>query len=256
MTDSRAGWTSPGIVLRTTPVGESDLMVTLLTSARGRVDAAARGARKSRVRFPGGLPVGARGEVRVRPGRGVRPTLEGFDPSFDHAAIGRDVERFGFVAYLCEITEQLVLGDGADASIFAGLSRALGSTIEGAPSAAVLRAYELELLDHLGLLPSLERCCVCGAPAAPETEGAGVTRLAFEVARGGVLCGTHARPGGGSMAVDVVEAARRLRSWDLDALEGAPAATRRGVRDLCLQVVRQNLLRPLKSAERCSHARR
>ena len=178
----------------------------------------------------------------------MRPTLEGFDPSFDHAAIGGDVERFGFVAYLCEITEQLVLGDGADAAIFEGLSRALGSTIEGAPSAAVLRAYELELLDHLGLLPSLESCCVCGAPAVPETDN-GPTRLAFEVARGGVLCGAHARPGGGSMAVEVVDAARRLQGGDLDALEGAPAATRRGVRDLCLQVVRQNLLRPLKSAE-------
>lgn len=43
------------IVLRTAAVRESDLIVTLLTHSHGKVAAVARGARKSKRRFPGGL---------------------------------------------------------------------------------------------------------------------------------------------------------------------------------------------------------
>ena len=58
---------TPAIVLRTHAAREADLIVVLLTAARGRVECHARGARKSRRRFPGGLPTGARGEATIGP---------------------------------------------------------------------------------------------------------------------------------------------------------------------------------------------
>ena len=45
MSAKRVPWTGASIVLRTTAVRESDLVVTLLSADRGRVEAIARGAR-------------------------------------------------------------------------------------------------------------------------------------------------------------------------------------------------------------------
>ena len=44
-----------GVVLKTTPLRESDLLVVLYTATHGRVAAVARGARKSQRRFAGAL---------------------------------------------------------------------------------------------------------------------------------------------------------------------------------------------------------
>src|SRR5256885_1386001 len=84
------------MVLRQTPFGESDAVVTLFTRAHGRISALARGARASKRRFAGalGLLVLARVDVKRRPrgdrggvlcascggasrGAGVRPLPDG-----------------------------------------------------------------------------------------------------------------------------------------------------------------------------------
>ncbi len=230
--------TTPAVVLRTHPVGESDLVVVMLTATRGRVEARARGARKSRRRFPGGLPAGGRGIARIARGRGAMPRLEDFAPSSDHAALGRDLEAFAYAAYLCELVDQLVSGHTADPRIFAALVDALEASIQG-PSPWVLRRFELRLLDGLGQLPALDACCVCGAER-PE-QGT----IAFDPRRGGVLCERHA----GSaerVPLQVLEAAE-------DLLQHGEAPTmleddaRRALRDLCVGPIRARLRRPLRS---------
>ena len=45
---------TPAVIVRAVDYGEADRVVTLLTRARGKVSAIARGARKSRRRFAGG----------------------------------------------------------------------------------------------------------------------------------------------------------------------------------------------------------
>lgn len=55
MTQRTAGITTRAFLLRRVDYGETDLVVTLLTEALGRVSAIARGARRSRKRFGGTL---------------------------------------------------------------------------------------------------------------------------------------------------------------------------------------------------------
>ncbi len=246
MTATRAPWTGATIVLRTTGVRESDLVVVLLSADRGRVETIARGARKSRRRFPGGLPVGARGEAEVRPGRGALGNLERFEFTRDNSAIGKDLKRFGFVSYLCEITDQLVSGHGIEEAIYDALDDALDEVLGQDPDPETLRSYELKLLDHLGLLPSLSSCCACGV----EVEVAPAQGVAYDIPRGGVLCPEHAGRAATRLDPSVLVVTRALRTASAPGvLSNAPLTVRRGVRDLCLQVVRQHLVRPLKSAE-------
>lgn len=241
---------TPAVVVRTRALRESDLIVVLLTPGHGKVDCIARGARRSRRRFPGGLPIGARGEVGIDRGRGSLAVLLSFTPSFDHSGLGRDLEAFAYVAYLCELSDQLVGGSAADPTTFGRLceaiERAMGWAAQAQPhKPALLRRYELGLLDSLGLLPALEHCSVCGA--VPDVSEDGV---AFSLARGGVACLTHAS-GARRLPAQVLGLASTMLHADLEGRERAYAeadrAIRRGLRDLCRELIQPHLRAPLRS---------
>ncbi|MBC7973578.1 MAG: DNA repair protein RecO, partial [Myxococcales bacterium] len=69
-----------GVVLRTAPLRESDLLVTLYTNVHGRVSAVARGARKSQRRFAGALSLLVLGRYQLgRKPRGELWSLESAD---------------------------------------------------------------------------------------------------------------------------------------------------------------------------------
>ncbi|KIG13351.1 DNA recombination and repair protein RecO [Enhygromyxa salina] len=241
---------TPAVVLRTRALRESDLIVVLLTPGRGKVDCIARGARRSRRRFPGGLPVGARGEVGLDRGRGSLAVLDSFTPSFDHSGLGRDLEAFAYVAYLCELSDQLVGGSAPDPTTFGRLCEAIedAMTWAGQPEThkpALLRRYELGLLDSLGLLPALDQCSVCGAAANVSEDG-----VAFSAARGGVACPVHAS-GARRLPVAVRDLATTLLHADPEARDRAYAQAereiRRGLRDLCRELIQPHLRAPLRS---------
>lgn len=235
---------TPAVVLRTRELRESDLIVVLLTPGRGKVDCLARGARRSRRRFPGGLQSGARGEAGIDPGRGSLAVLTSFTPTVDHSVLGRSLELFAYVAYLCELCDQLIVGSDADPATFAHLCEAIESAT-AEPTPMLLRRFELALLDGLGHLPALESCSVCGSPAHVTDEGVAISRE-----RGGVLCLAHARAARRIPAA-VVELAATLLVADVDArtaaYEQADAGTRRALRDLCRAWIHPHLRSPLRS---------
>lgn len=250
---------SPAVVLRTRTLREADLIVVLLTPGYGKVDCIARGARRSRRRFPGGLPIGARGEAQLghhERSRGSLMNLNDFAPSTDHAKLGRDLELFAHVAYLCELSDQLIGPAAPDPTAFARLCEALAAAME-ATHPAILRRYELCLLEGLGLLPALERCSVCGSPVDEQGEG-----VAFSRERGGALCLAHSRatqriPAAVlRLAVALLEGVGGVGGVG-DGSDGASneaaayaeldASTRRGLRDLCRELLGPHLRGPLRS---------
>ncbi|MEX1365316.1 MAG: DNA repair protein RecO [Nannocystaceae bacterium] len=244
------GERSPAVVLATRPLGEADLLVVLLTPGQGTVRAAARHARRSRRRFPGGLGGGAVGEATlVARGTGLQ-RLEGFTAARDHGALGRDLTRFAYVAYLCELTDALLHEPEADPELFSALCEAIGQTMDEPPRAVVLRRFELRLLRSLGLLPAIDTCAVCGELPAP-----GPT-VPFDDARGGTLCLVHGRNAARRPA-PVLAAARRLLEasapTEVDAalaqVEAEPPGVRRALRDLATGWIRGHLRRPLRSRE-------
>ncbi len=242
MTNLSAAESVPAIVLRTRALGESDLLVVLLTPD-GKLETAARGARNSKRRFPGGLPSGLRGLAGVARGRGSLARLERFEATVDHSPVGRDLDRFAYVAYLCELTDELVLARHADPLVFAALCTALDAVIGGAPRPGELRRYELALLHALGLLPALELCCACGEPVIDRADDT----VAFDAMRGGVLCLAHDR-GATHLPGEVVRLARELATGaDPGPLDQAAPDTRRGLRDLTQTALRAHLRRPLHS---------
>jgi DNA repair protein RecO (recombination protein O) len=244
------GERTPAVILATRSLGEADLLVVLLTPGRGKVRAAARHARNSRRRFPGGLVGGAVGEATVALRGAGLGRLEGFVPVRDHSGMGRDLGRFAQVAYLCELTDALLHEPEADPTVFSALCEGIGRTLERGADAGGLRRYELSLLRALGLLPALDGCAVCGEALAP-----GVMVL-FDEGHGGALCPAHGR-GARRVPLAVIEAARGLLAAGLEAEVEAtlqataerPASERRALRDLVLGWLRPHLRQPLRSRE-------
>jgi DNA repair protein RecO (recombination protein O) len=238
--------------LSTRPLGDADLLVVVLTPGFGKVRAAARNARRSRRRFAGGLPGGALGQATLVPGRTGLWRLEAFEMLRALDELGRDLDRFAYVAYLCELTDALVQEPEPSPQLFASLSEAIDCVLDLGPRPAILRRHELALLHGLGLLPAFELCCVCGVPVSEDPSKAPVH---FEPERGGVLCPSHR---GDAPTIDprVLAVACALLDREtgtvaeaVDRLESVEAQIRRALRDLTAGLVRAQLRRPLRSLE-------
>lgn len=149
------------VVIRWRPYGESDKIVTLLARESGRFTGIAKGARRSRRRFPGSLEALARVRVRFRP-----PRHEGlaFLESASLRTSGSCAEspvRFAYACYLAELAEQFTVEGQPCEEIFELLDGALGALARHRATDAFLRSYELHLLDRAGLRPPLDACAAC-----------------------------------------------------------------------------------------------
>jgi len=167
-----------GVVLRTTPVRESDLIVVLYTDTHGRVSAIARGARRSQRRFAGALQLLVLGRFQLAPGRGELWSLDGAEIVRDWTRLASDVVAVAHASYVVELVGAVLPPEAPDPEALELVCATWDSLAAVGPSAGALRAVELALLDLAGHRPAIDRCAVCG--------GDDVT--VFDPARGGAMC--------------------------------------------------------------------
>jgi DNA repair protein RecO (recombination protein O) len=152
---------SLAIVLRWRAYGESDKIATLLTRDFGKLTGIAKGARRSKRRFANSLEPLARVRVHFR----QRPEASlAFLESCDLLAPAGDLlepARFAYGSYLAELADQLTVEGHAVADLYELLDEALSVLQEGPASAAMLRAFELQLLTRAGYAPAFESCHHC-----------------------------------------------------------------------------------------------
>src|ERR1700748_918344 len=98
-----------GVVLKTTPLRESDLLVVLYTATQGRVTAVARGGRKSQRRFAGALQLLVLGRYQLgrRPG-GELWALDAADVAREGSAMPSDVVAVAHASYIAELAGALL----------------------------------------------------------------------------------------------------------------------------------------------------
>ncbi|MBE7450342.1 MAG: DNA repair protein RecO [Kofleriaceae bacterium] len=237
-----------GVVLRTTAVGESDLVVALFTRELGRVSAIARGARSSRRRFAGGLGLLVHSELALaRRARGAELwSLEGATAIVDHGGLAADPVVLGHASYALELVRELAPPEAPDPVVL-GLVLELWAALAAGPSPSLLRAFELALCDELGSAVALDRCAAC-------SRGDDLDRGAvFDPVRGGAVCGACA-PGSRGLGVRPLspEVRRYLAAAATTPLAEAAALIvadddRAAARDLMLGFVGHLVGKPLRS---------
>ena len=242
-----------GVVLRTTPLRESDLLVVLYTDRLGRVTAVARGARKSRRRFAGALSllVLARFQLGRRP-RGELWGLDAAEVVRDWTQLSSDVVAVAHASYAAELVEAMLPAESPEPEALALIVALWDALAAGGPSPGALRAVELALLDLAGHRPAIDQCAACGAAIA---EGA-----VFDPQRGGAICracAAHSRstgvrpydPAVRAYLAAVAELGDPLAARALDADPRFTAADRAAARDALVAMITGIVGKPLRSLE-------
>lgn len=173
-----------GVVLRTTPLRESDLIVDLYTAASGRVTALARGARSSRRRFAGALQLFVLGQYELGRRRGEWRELQSSDVVAEWTRVATDVVAVAHASYVAELTKALTPLEVPEPHVVEWTVALWDSLAETGPSPAALRTMELALLDLSGHRASLNACAVCACEE--------LANAVFDPDRGGAVCKTCA----------------------------------------------------------------
>src|ERR1700692_3934835 len=153
---------SEAIVLRTYPLRESDLLVTLFTRLEGKVKGVARAAMKSRRRFGGALEplTYVRAVYDVREGQEL-VRLDSCEVI--ESPMGNEVRysRGTGVAHAAELLDELMPDRETSDAVFR-LTLAVLQEMRGAVLWMPLTYFELWMTRLMGFLPEFSECLVCG----------------------------------------------------------------------------------------------
>jgi len=252
--DPRSG---RAIVLRKVAYGEADVIATLLVREQGKLSALARSARRSQRRFGAALELFTVSEVDLRPHRGSELwTLSSALTIESFADLARDVGSLAHASYGTELARELSAPEQPEPELFDLLVELFRSLARRGPRVDVLRAFELALLDLVGLAPSFDACAGCGRSDSFALDRGAV----LDTARGGVICSGCAAASRGAGVRPLGAGARAVLSGAQRAVRGPgglPAVdldTRRGddadeARDAMLALLTYHVGKSLKTVE-------
>ncbi len=196
--------TTPAVVLRRYPLGESDRILVLYTKEHGLLRAVAKGARKSKKRYGGILDLLYHLEVELT--RRKSPLLLlGHARLVDaYRPLSLELMRLAAGCYLAEVAASFAAEDQPEPETFNALTCSLRGLCNGKDAGALSRLVELRTLDHAGLAPRLDICTVTGRVLREDET------TAFEPHRGGTVCLNKALPHSPRLAPETRRAMRRV----------------------------------------------
>jgi DNA repair protein RecO (recombination protein O) len=178
------------LVLRSVDVFETSSVVTLFTRELGKISALAKGARRLKSPFQGGLDLLCVSDIVV---------LSKASESLDLLTEATSEERFTCLRrdlaalfagyYLAELLSELTDFHDPHPRLFDAARITLRHLGDARLRSRRVIRFELACLRELGHMPSLETCSQCGVPIDTSANP-----VAFGQATGGVLC-ADCRPG-------------------------------------------------------------
>jgi DNA repair protein RecO (recombination protein O) len=175
---------SEALILRTVEVFETSLVVTMFTRDLGKVSALAKGGRRLKGPFSGGLDLLGRSDIVVlHKASDALDLLTEAAPVERFTSLRRDLAALYAGYYVAELLTDLTDFHDPHPKLFDAAAvtlRHLGEPV--LRDRRVLR-FELACLRELGLMPALDACAHCGESVAAVGDS-----YAFGLATGGVLC--------------------------------------------------------------------
>ena len=196
------------IVLHSFDYLESSRVLRLATRDAGVRSAIAKGARRSKSRFGGGLDLFSRGVAHLytKPGRDL-DTLAGFDDLRANVHLAADLGRFAGASAIAELTLRFSHEAEADAALFDAVDAAL-EAIASLPfdqTRATVLAGAWRIVAELGFAPAIDECADCHAQLREDDVAM------FSHPAGGVLCARCSRLARGRVLPAAARAA--VRGW-------------------------------------------
>ncbi|MFN8037261.1 MAG: DNA repair protein RecO [Acidimicrobiia bacterium] len=226
-----------GVVLRTIKLGEADRIVTIFTQVHGKIRAVAKGVRKTSSRFGARLEPTSHVALQCYQGRELDvvtqvETIDAFRPLREH---------YGSLTHaipMLEAVDQVAQDRERNVALYRMLVGALRTLVEQ-PTPLVTAGFFWKLLSLEGFHPMLDSCSRCGA---------GPPFVAFDLAEGGVLCGSCGRFGGVRLSADGLELLVQILGGELRrALAAQPGPATSEVERLGVLSLEYHLERRLRS---------
>jgi DNA repair protein RecO (recombination protein O) len=241
--------TSEAVVLRTWPVHEADLIVSLFTRDYGKIRGVAKSALKSRKRFGGALePMTlARAWFVERPRQDLA-RLDQLEVIRSPLSAPVDQARLAVLSFFAEVVEEALPEHDPQDAIFRLLNSVLEHTTavgsETVQPWMALTYFSLWMTRLMGLLPDIGHCTVCG-------EALHAGEVSFNAHADGLFCPQHRNGTASAFSADSWQLALRMLRVPASALAGDPWPRRRGqdLRRFAVQVLERHLERKLRSAE-------
>jgi DNA repair protein RecO (recombination protein O) len=243
--------TSEAVVLRTWPVHEADLIVSLFTRDYGRVRGVAKAALKSRKRFGGALePMTlARAWFAERP-RQELIRLDQLEIIRSPLLAPVDHTRMAVLSFYAEVIDEALPERDPQDAVF----RLLVSVLEQTSAVQseiiqpwmALTYFSLWMTRLMGLLPDIGHCIVCGEALALHA-----AEVSYGSNTDGLSCGLHRNGSASMLSADSWQLAQRMLKAPAAAFAREPWTRKRGqdLRRFTLQTLERHLERKLKSAE-------
>jgi len=231
---------SEAIVLRTYPLREADLLVTLFTRAEGKIRGVARAAKKSKRRFGGALEpltfVRVYWEDRERIELARIDSCEVLEsPLADEVSYPRAVA----LGHVAEVLDELLPDREANDAIFR-LALTVLAGLRGSSVWMPLTYFELWMTRLVGFLPELSECVVCGRALNGH-------RAFFHVLVDGIMCAEDKRLASSELSGDSRRMAAEMFRAPLASFSGPdwPKTCAADLRKMLVQILERHLEKKL-----------
>jgi len=238
---------SEAIVLRTYPLREADLLVTLFTRAEGKIRGVARSAKKSKRRFGGALEpltyVRAFYDVRERQEL-VR--LDACEVLESPLATEVSYARAVALAHVAELLDELLPDGEVNDAIFRltlSVLHALQSNKAGSDVWMPVTYFDLWLTRLVGFLPELTECIACGR----ELNG---SRAYFHALADGLMCVDDKRLASSEISSESRALAAQMFRAPVESFAGEvwPKARGADLRKFLIQILQRHIEKKLVTA--------
>jgi DNA repair protein RecO (recombination protein O) len=245
--EMRVNLTTPAIVLRARPFGESDKIVSFFTQRYGKFTGIAKGALRSRRRFVNSLDTFSLVNLTFydRPHSNLAFVLSA-DLVHGPRMLMTELDRIAHASYLVEITDGLVAEREENPALFQHLKDGLANLETNGTSLRFLTFFELKLLRLAGYQPLLDNSC---KKCHKKCLDGPLSRWHFSLMDGAVLCDLCSRSCAkvlplGRTAVEILTA---LQADNLPARLSLPASVISEIRSVVLHFIQFQMDREIKS---------
>jgi DNA repair protein RecO (recombination protein O) len=234
---------SEAIVLRTYPLREADLLVTLFTRAEGKVKGVARSAMKSKRRFGGALEpltyVRAFYEDRERQELARLDSCEVLESPLATLVSYPRAVALGHVA---ELMDQLLPDREANDTVFRLVLSVLAA-LRGTEVWMPVTYFQLWMTRLIGYLPDLSECIVCGRTLNGD-------RAFFHVLADGIMCADDKRLASSEISAESRQLAARMFRAPVESFAGTPWPKTQAadLRKFLIQILQRHIEKKLVTA--------
>jgi DNA repair protein RecO (recombination protein O) len=181
----RSSHKTTAIILNSLDYGESDRILSLYTGEFGKLKGIAKGARRSKKRFPNALePFSLLHVIFSKRERDTLVLIENCDVINHHSGIRENLDKTLVSSYLLELTDKFTQEGKKDMALFQLLKNFLHIIDTGIHSEELIRFFEIRILKLSGYEPIFDRCMLCNKPVSHEE------LYRFVPSKGGIKCKT------------------------------------------------------------------